>query len=91
MVYVEDLLAISEDPKATMGYFIIYDLKEAVSPQDRYLGANFGKWQFLDGSNCRWMNGRDYITNAINLAKKLMEQKGKVFMYGKLAKIPKRK
>ena len=34
------------------------------------------------------MNSRDYIANATNLAKKLMEQKLKVFVYGKKVKIP---
>ena len=34
------------------------------------------------------MNGRDYIANAIILVKNLMEQKVKLFMYGRRAKIP---
>ena len=66
----------------------MYNLKDTVSPTDRYLGANVGKWQFSDGSNYWWMNGRDFIANAINLAKKLMDQKGKVIVYGKQAKRP---
>ena len=60
-------------PKAIMDSFSMYDLKDSVSPPDLYLGDNVGKWQFWDGSNCWWTNGRDYIENAISLAKKLME------------------
>ena len=34
------------------------------------------------------MNSRDYIENAIHLAKKIMEKKEKVFVYGKQSKRP---
>ena len=34
------------------------------------------------------MNGRDYTANVINLSNNIMEQKGKVFVYGKRANIP---
>ena len=34
------------------------------------------------------MNGRNCIENAINLDKKVMEEKGKVFVYRKQVKIP---
>ena len=88
VVYAENLLAISEDPKSIMDYFSMYNLKDTMSPPDLYIGANVGKWQFSDGSNRWWMNGRDYISNEISLSKKLMEQKGKVFMYGTRAKRP---
>ena len=30
------------------------------------------------------MNGRDYITNEINLSKNMMENKERLFVYGKL-------
>ena len=88
MVYVDNLLATSEDPKDIMDSFSIYDLKYTVIPPDRYLGANFGNLTFLDGSTCWWINGRDYISNSINLSKKIMEQKGKVFVYVKRENIP---
>ena len=51
VVYVDDLIAISEDPKAIMDSFSMYDLKETVSLPDQYIGANVVKWQFSDGSN----------------------------------------
>ena len=51
VVYVNNLHGISEDPKAVIDSFSIYDLKDIVNPLDRYLGANVGKWQFTDGSN----------------------------------------
>ena len=50
VVYIDNLLAIIEDPKYIMDSFSIYDLKDIVSPLDRYLGANVGKWLFSDGS-----------------------------------------
>ena len=43
VVYVENLLAIIEDPKYIINYLNMYDLKDTVSPLDRYLGANVGK------------------------------------------------
>ena len=49
MVYVYNLLAISEDPKAIMDAYSMYNLKDAVSPPDRYLGDNVGKWKFSEG------------------------------------------
>ena len=52
VVYVENLLAISEEPKAIMDSFSMYNLKDTASPPYRYLGANFVKWQFSDDSNC---------------------------------------
>ena len=81
VVYVDDLFAISKDPKAIMDYFSTYYLKDTVSPPDQYLGANVGKGQFLDISNCWWINGMDHTTNAINLAKNIMDQKIKVLLY----------
>ena len=71
-----------------MDYFSVYDLKDTVIPMNRYLGANVGKWKFSDGSNCWWMNGRDYTANLINLSKKPMEQKVKLFVCVKRAKRP---
>ena len=35
VVYVENLLAISKEPKYIMDYFSTYDLKYTVSPPDR--------------------------------------------------------
>ena len=40
VVYVDDLLEISGEPKYIMDYFSMYDLKDTVSPPDQYLGAN---------------------------------------------------
>ena len=71
-----------------MNSFSMYDLKDTVSPPNRYLGANVGKWQFSDGSNCCWVNGSDYTVNTISLSKKPMEQNGKLFVYVKRAKRP---
>ena len=45
VVYVDDLLATSEDPKAIIDSFSMYYLKYTVIPMDKYLGANVGKWQ----------------------------------------------
>ena len=88
MVHVEDLLAISADPKAMMNSFSMYDLKHILISPDRYLRDNVGKWKFSNGSNCWWMNGRDYTANTINLANNIMDQKGKVFVYGRHSKRP---
>ena len=51
VVYVDDLLAISENPKAIMDSFSMYDLKDTVRPPTRYLGANVGEWQFKMAHN----------------------------------------
>ena len=66
----------------------MYDLKDTVKPPNRYLGANLGNWQFQDGSTCWWMNGRDYVANAIKLTKSLMVRKGKESVLGEKSKRP---
>ena len=43
VVYVDNLLTISEYPKYIMDSFSMYDLKYTVSPPDQYLGANVGE------------------------------------------------
>ena len=50
------------------------------------LRDNFVKWKFLDNSKFWWVNVRDYIANAIDLANNIMEQKGKMFVYVKQSK-----
>ena len=72
VVYVNNLHGISEDPKAVIDSFSIYDLKDTVISPDKYLGDNVGKWKCSDGSNCWWVNGRYYISNTISLDKNLM-------------------
>ena len=46
VVHVDNLLSISEDPKAIMDSLSFYYLKDTVSPLDRYIRAHFGKWKF---------------------------------------------
>jgi hypothetical protein len=75
LVYVDDILCISHDPKATMDAISkVYELGTSVKEPDRYLGANVLRWQCPDG---RWvwaMDAKDYVKNAVNIVKELLAQ-----------------
>ena len=89
VVYVDDLMVISHDPKVIMnGIAESYDLRDTVKPPDRYLGANVGRWQLSDGREVWCMDGKDYVKNAVKLAKDLLESKGLQFTYGKKCQRP---
>ena len=89
LYYVDDLLVVSENPQATMDAISkTYDLRDSVKPPERYLGANTSKWQLPDGREVWSMSGKDYIKNAINMAKEMAARDGVTFSTGKKAERP---
>jgi Reverse transcriptase (RNA-dependent DNA polymerase) len=80
LIYVDDILCASHDPKAVMDVLSkTYRLKEdSVGPPSRYLGANIERVVLEDGSICWSMSADSYIKSAIdNIEKKLDEEGSK--------------
>ena len=74
LVYVDDILVFSKQPKAIMddlGKF--YELKPgSVKEPEIYLGANFEKMQLPDG-HVEWgMSSKSYVKNAIKVIEGLL-------------------
>jgi len=67
LVYVDDILCISHNPRATMSQIQeLYRLKDdLVGPPKRYLGANIAKYQLPDGSEAWSASARDYVMTAV--------------------------
>jgi len=67
LVYVDDQLTISEDPKAIIdalqAHPFSYDLKD-IGPPARYLGATIGKYD-LDGFITKFISAEDYLEKAL--------------------------
>ena len=76
LVYVDDLLCISGDPKSFMDKLGgVYDLKDSVKPPDRYLGANVDTYS--NGYQTFWsLSPDDYVQNAVKLVKSMLEKEG---------------
>jgi hypothetical protein len=89
LVYVDDILCISEDPKATMDVIgKVYDLGTSINEPERYLGANILRWQCPDG---RWvwaMDSKDYVKNAVTIVKEILARDGQQLKTGKTADRP---
>ena len=79
LVYVDDVLAISIDPKAIMEdigkSFTIKDSK--YGPPETYLGANIEKVQLDDGLNAWSMHSRHYVRNLIKTVEDLLQEDGR--------------
>ena len=67
LVYVDDLIHVSEDPSILMKDLQDehnYRLKDIMEP-DRYLGAKFGKYTLPDGTITYYMSAELYLEKAI--------------------------
>ena len=78
LIYVDDILCFSENPQLVMDQLSkSYRLKEgSVEKPKRYLGAQIEEFQLEDGRVVWAMNGRDYLTNAIRIVEKDLEESG---------------
>ena len=78
LVYVDDLLCISENPRRTIdGLSKAYDLKDSVRRPERYLGANAHKWRMPTGDQEFWATSpTDYVKNAVKQVKRILEDRG---------------
>ena len=77
LVYVDDLLCISGDPKSFMDKLgRVYDLKDSVKPPERYLGANVDTYVNSNGQEFWSLSSNDYVQNAVKLVKGMLEKEG---------------
>lgn len=83
LIHVDDILCVSENPKATMDYLgTHYTLKAgSVKEPDIYLGAAIKKW-YIDGSDnpgkVRWAMSADmYVKRAVKDVETELEKVGK--------------
>jgi hypothetical protein len=69
LVYVDDLLAIGMEPRATLNILesdYNYVLKD-FGPPTRYLGASIGTYDLNDHTKCFFMSPDQYLANAITV------------------------
>jgi Reverse transcriptase (RNA-dependent DNA polymerase) len=78
LVYVDDILHLSHNPKDLMDEIAkIYRLKEgSVGRPQRYLGANIGLYTLNDVSQAWPMSARDYLTNVVKNIEQVLAKKG---------------
>jgi hypothetical protein len=67
LCYVDDIIVVLENPKATMDYLALrYMLKEgSVKEPDTYLGAHIKKWQIPgsdDPTKTRWVMSSEFMS-----------------------------
>jgi hypothetical protein len=90
LVYVDDVLAISHEPKVLIDAIGEYFKVKPGSDKepDIYLGANVEKVQMLDGREVWAMAPRDYIRNAIKTVKGLLAEDGEGYVLKNKVKNP---
>ena len=78
LVYVDDVLAVSESPEKIMQALgEVYELKEgSVKEPDIYLGANVEKVQLPDGRSVWAMSPKTYVKNSIKVVEDLLVADG---------------
>ena len=77
LVYVDDLLCISGDPKSFMDKLgWVYDLKDLVKPSEMYLGANVNTYVNSNGQEFWSLSSNDYMQNAVKLVKGMVKKEG---------------
>jgi hypothetical protein len=90
LVYVDDILAISHEPKVlidAIGKY--YKVKPGSDKEpDIYLGANVEKVQMPDGRKVWATSPCDYVKNAIKTVKGLLAEDGEGYVLKNKAKNP---
>jgi hypothetical protein len=90
LVYVDDVLAISHEPKVlidAIGEY--YKVKPGSDKEpDIYLGANVKKVQMPDGSEVWATSPCDYIKNVIKTVKSLLAEDGEGYVLKNKVKNP---
>jgi hypothetical protein len=91
LVYVDDVLAISHEPKIlidAIGEYYKVKPRSDKEP-DIYLGANVKKVQMPDGREVLWATSpRDYAKNAIKTVIGLLAEDGEGYVLKNKAKNP---
>ena len=89
LVYVDDILCVSENPKLTLDAITkVFEVRGAVKEPDRYLGANLKRWGLPDGRTVWAMDGIDYVRSSVGIVKDLLHIDGQVLKAGKAAERP---
>ena len=90
LVYVDDILLVSHDPKPTpleTGAF--YELKEgSLGIPETYLGAQIYQHYLRDGRKAWGMSSEKYTKNAVNTVEDLLKENGDTFHLKTIAKQP---
>ena len=81
LVYVDDILAISHDPKPIMDALAArYELKEDAKEPDRYLGAKIDKFHIPgdESGKAVWsMSAKEYVLEAVRNARQTLAAEGR--------------
>ena len=77
LVYVDDILCISDDPKATMnGIQATFKLKDdKIEKQENYLGAQLMQ-KVVDGRECWIMSSEQYVKVAVANVEAVLDASG---------------
>jgi hypothetical protein len=90
LVYVDDVLAISHEPKVlidAIGEY--YKVKPGSDKEPNiYLGVNVEKVQMPDGREVWAMSPRDYVKNSVKTVKGLLAEDGEGYVLKNMAKNP---
>ena len=78
LVYVDDILSISHDPKRTMNLIKAkFKLKnDQMEPPETYLGATLSKLDNIDGDSCWAMSSDDYCAAFVTNVEESLMKKG---------------
>ena len=78
LVYVEDILCVSEHPDTIMDFFgKFYLIKDGdTSPPKIYLGANIGKFQNPNGKEVWEMSAEDYCVISVKNVETMLQEVG---------------
>jgi hypothetical protein len=78
LVYVDDILLVSHDPKTTLLQIgLKYELKEgSLGPPETYLGAQVYEHSLRDGRKAWGMTSEKYVRNAVNTVESLIKEDG---------------
>jgi hypothetical protein len=90
LVYLDDVLAISHEPKVlidAIGEYYKVNSRSDKEP-DIYLGANVEKVQMLDGREIWATSPRNYVKNAIKTVKGLLVEDGEGYVLKNKVKNP---
>ena len=78
LVYTDDILCISCDPKAILCHLDQHFMLKpgSIGPPTQYLGSSIGKYKFSDGDECWYMGSDQYVKEAIRNVSIWLEQRG---------------
>jgi len=90
LVYVDDILLVSLDPKTTLLEIgKSYEIKEgSLSHPETYLGAQIHQQYLRDGHKAWAMPSHKYIKNAVATIEALLQEDGDGFHLRTTAKVP---